>query len=67
MGMYFDAHKDARLALSFSDVDKEKAYYRKARAEYLMRKYSASKKTFEECLNINPENKEAKEGKLKGI
>ena len=67
MGMFFYAHRDARLALNFPDVDKEKAYYRKAKAEYLMRKFSASKKTFDECLTLNPNNKEAQEGKDKGI
>ncbi len=65
MGMYYDAHRDARLALNFADVNKEKAYFRKAKAEYLMRKYSISKKTFNECLTINPENKEAQDGKTK--
>ena len=62
MEMFYDAHKDARLALNFENVDKEKAYYRKAKAEYCMRKFSSSKKTFGECLATNKENKEALDG-----
>ena len=57
--LFSHAHKDACEALTYENVDKEKAFYRKAKAEYLMRKFEESLISFEKCLSINTANKEA--------
>ena len=62
MELYGDSHIDACEALKYTDVNKEKAYYRKAKSEYAMRKFETSLQTFGECLAVNPHNKEALDG-----
>ena len=53
------ALSDAREALKCDNVDKEKAFYRQAKAEYAMRKFADSIASFEKCLAANSTNKEA--------
>ena len=57
--LFGHALSDTLEALTCENVDKEKAFYRQAKAEYAMRKFANSVASFEKCLSVNSSNKEA--------
>ena len=57
--LFGHALSDALEALKCKNVDKEKAFYCQAMAEYAMRKFVDSQASFEKCLALNSTNKEA--------
>ncbi len=55
---YNQAFLDAQLVTQL-EASNEKAFFRMAKAAYSMRKFGVAKQSFQQCLLLNKENKEA--------